>query len=188
MEHTMKSKNIFITLALMIIVAALYRVIPDRPMGFAPHWAMALFAGAVIRDKKLAFAFPIFSMFISDVIYHLLFINGLTSISGFYEGQFTNYLLFAGMTIIGFLMNKVNVQNIIVFSVIICTAFFLLSNFFVWNAGSGWGRPHTFAGLIQAYEDGLPFYRNSIFATILFSGVLFGAWKLINSFKPAVHQ
>ena len=107
MEHTMKSKNILITLALMIIVAALYRVIPDRPMGFAPHWAMALFAGAVIRDKKLAFAFPIFSMFISDVIYHLLFINGLTSISGFYEGQFTNYLLFAGMTIIGFLMNKI---------------------------------------------------------------------------------
>ena len=96
--------------------------------------------------------------------------------------------LFAGMTIIGFLMNKVNVQNVIMFSVIICTAFFLLSNFFVWNAGSGWGRPHTFAGMLQAYEDGLPFYRNSIFATILFSGVLFGAWKLINSFKPAVHQ
>ena len=182
------NKNILITLILMIIVAALYRVIPDRPMGFAPHWAMALFGGAVIKDKKLAFAFPIFSMFISDVIYHLLYINGLTDISGFYEGQFINYILFAGMTVIGMLMKKVNVQNIVIFSLIICTAFFLLSNFFVWNASPVWGRPHTFAGLMLTYVDGLPYYRNSIFATLLFSGILFGAWKLIAGFKPLVNQ
>ena len=183
-----QNKNILVTLILMIVVAAFYRVIPDRPMGFAPHLAMALFGGAVIKDKKLAFAFPIFSMFISDVVYHLLYVNGLTSISGFYEGQFTNYLLFAGMTSIGLLMRKVNVMNIVIFSLIICTAFFLLSNFFVWNAGSGWGRPHTFAGLMQAYEDGVPFYRNSIFATLIFSGILFGAWRLITGFKPLVNQ
>ena len=182
------NKNILVTLVLMIIVAALYRVIPDRPMGFAPHLAMALFGGSVIKDKKLAFAFPIFSMFVSDVVYHLLYINGISPISGFYEGQFTNYLLFAGMTAISMLMRKVSIQNIILFSLIICSAFFLLSNFFVWNAGSGWGRPHTFAGLMQAYEDGLPFYRNSILATLLFSGVLFGAWKLITGFKPLVNQ
>src|SRR5687768_5790157 len=182
------NKNILMTLIIMIVVAVLYRVIPDRPMGFAPHWAMALFAGAVIKDKKIAFAVPIFSMFISDIIYHLLYINGLTSISGFYEGQFTNYLLFAAMTGIGFLMNKITVPNVIIFSLVICSAFFLLSNFFVWNAGSGWGRPHTFAGLLQAYEDGLPFFRNSIFATIVFSGILFGAWKLITGFKPLVNQ
>ena len=183
-----QNKNILVTLILMIVVAAFYRVIPDRPMGFAPHLAMALFGGAVIKDKKLAFAFPIFSMFISDVLYHLLYVNGLTSISGFYEGQFTNYILFAGMTSIGLLMRKVNVMNIVIFSLIICSAFFLLSNFFVWNAGSGWGRPHTFAGLMQAYEDGVPFYRNSIFATLIFSGILFGAWRLITGFKPLVNQ
>jgi hypothetical protein len=182
------NKNLIITLVLMIVVAALYRVIPARPMGFAPHLAMALFGGAVIKDRKLAFAFPIFSMFVSDIVYHLLYINGLSAISGFYEGQFTNYLLFAGMTAVGMLMRKVNVQHIILFSLIICTAFFLLSNFFVWNAGSGWGRPHTFAGLMLSYEDGLPFYRNSVFATLLFSGVLFGAWKLITGFKPLVNQ
>lgn len=177
------NKNSLISLALLLFIAAICRI-----LGFAPQLAMALFAGAVIKDKKLAFAFPIFSMFISDVIYHLLYINGLTPISGFYEGQFTNYLLFAGMTCIGFLMKKINVQNIVLFSLFVCTAFFLLSNFFVWNAGSGWGRPHTFAGLMLSYEDGLPFYRSSIIATLLFSGVLFGAWKLITGFKPLVNQ
>ena len=172
----------------MIIVAALYRIIPNRPMGFAPQLAMALFGGAVIKDKKLAFAFPIFSMFVSDVIYHVLYTAGITSIPGFYEGQFTNYFLIAAMTLIGFLVRKINVQNIVIFSLVICIAFFLLSNFFVWNAGAGFGRPHTFAGLLQTYEDGLPFFRNSIFATLAFSVVLFGAWKLITGFKPLVNQ
>lgn len=182
------NKNLIVTVLIMIVVAALYRVIPDRPFGFAPHWAMALFGGAVIKDKKLAFALPVFSMFISDILYHLLYINGLTPIAGFYDGQFTNYLLFAAMTAIGFLMRKINVVNIAGYSVIICTAFFLLSNFLVWNGGGGWARPHTFEGLMLTYADGLLFYRNSIIATLAFSAVLFGAWKLSFRFKPLVNQ
>jgi hypothetical protein len=164
---------------MLIVVAALYRVIPERPFGFAPHWAMALFGGAVIKDRKWAFAFPIFSMFVSDVIYHFLYINGLTSISGFYPGQLTNYLLFAGMTLIGFFMKRITVINIVLFSFIVCISFYLLSNFFVWNSGSGFGRPHTFEGLLLCYADGLPFLGYSILSTLLFSGLLFGAWKLV---------
>lgn len=177
------NKNVLVSLGLLLLVAAICRI-----LGFAPQLAMALFAGAVVKDKKLAFAIPIFSMFISDVIYQLLYINGFTPISGFYEGQFTNYMLFAAMTSIGFLMKKINVPNVVLFSVFVCVAFFLLSNFFVWNAGSGLGRPHTFAGLMQAYEDGLPFFKNSVYATLVFSGILFGAWKLITGFKPLVNQ
>lgn len=175
------NKHLVLTLLMLIIVAALYRVIPDRPMGFAPHWAMALFAGAVIKDRKWAFAFPIFSMFISDAIYHLLYTSGLTAISGFYPGQITNYLLFAGMTVIGFFMKNINVKNIALFSFAICIIYFLLSNFFVWNSGSGFARPHTFNGLMLCYADGLPFLGYSIVATLLFSGVLFGGWKLIHA-------
>ena len=183
------NKNLLLTLLMMIVIAALYRVIPDRQPGFAPHWALALFGGAAIRDKRLAFALPVFSMFISDVIYHLLYINGMTDIPGFYSGQFTNYLLFAGVTLIGFLMKRITVINVVLYSFAVCTVFFLLSNFFVWNSGGGWGRPHTFAGMIQAYMDGLPFYGVSIAATLVFSAILFSAWKLITAgFKPLVNQ
>lgn len=174
------NKNLLLTLLMLIVVAALYRVIPQRPLGFAPQLAMALFAGAVIKDRKWAFALPIFSMFISDVIYHFLYTRGLTAISGFYPGQLTNYLLFAGMTVIGLFMKRINLINIAGFSILVCVIFFLLSNFFVWNSGSGFGRPHTFEGLILCYSDGLPFLANSIVATLLFSGVLFGGWKLIH--------
>src|SRR6201999_3633263 len=96
------NKSVLYTLLLLVVVAALYRVIPNRPFGFAPQLAMALFAGATIKDKKLALVVPVLSMFISDLLYQLLYINHLSAIPGFYSGQWINYLLFASVTFWGF--------------------------------------------------------------------------------------
>ncbi|HZG23917.1 MAG TPA: DUF6580 family putative transport protein, partial [Chitinophagaceae bacterium] len=60
------NKSIVWSLVLLIVVGSIYRVIPNRPWGFTPQLAMALFAGAMIKDKKWAFALPLFSMFLSD--------------------------------------------------------------------------------------------------------------------------
>ena len=128
----MKSnKNLLITFIVLVIVASLYRVIP-RPVNFAPHIAMALFGGAVISDKKWTFALPIFSMFLSDLLYQVLFNYGISSTPGFYEGQWQNYLLFAGITIIGFLIKKITVFNVLAASIAAPTVFFIFSNFVVW--------------------------------------------------------
>lgn len=184
-----KNKSLIITLIMLIVVAAVYRVIPNRSMGFAPHLSMALFAGAVIKNKKWAFALPIFSIFLSDVLYHSLNLMGFTTMKGFYEGQITNYILFAAMTAIGFLMKKINAINVIAYSLLVCVAFFLLSNFFVWQSGQGLSRPKTFDGLIQCYTDAIPFFENSIKATLVFSAVLFGAYSLIKSrFVTSINQ
>jgi hypothetical protein len=67
---------------------------------------MALFGGSVIKDKRWAFALPIFSMFLSDLLYQALYNAGMTTIPGFYAGQFTNYVLFAGITVLGFMIRK----------------------------------------------------------------------------------
>lgn len=182
----MKSnKALFLVFLLLVIVAAVYRAIPGRPMGFAPHLAMALFAGAVIKDKKWAFAFPIFSLFLSDLLYQVLYLNGLSTIRGFYEGQLTNYLLIAVITGIGMLMRKITIINVILYSVLVCISFFLLSNFFVWINGAGLERPKNFAGLMQCYADAVPFLRYSFESTIIFSALLFGAWRLIRSKSPS---
>lgn len=175
------NKTVTISLVLLILVAALYRIVPSRPMGFAPQIAMALFAGAVIRDKKWAFALPIFSMFLSDLLYQGLFNIGASSIPGFYEGQWQNYLLFAGITVIGFMVRKANVLNVLVASVGGTTLYYLLSNFLVWNAGAGYERPKTFTGLMQTMADGLPFYRNSLVATLVFGAILFGSYYLLTN-------
>src|SRR5450755_3495293 len=99
----MKSSKIIVwSFLLLVIIAALYRIIPGRPYGFAPQWAMAVFAGAVIKDKKWAFIIPVLSMFISDLFYQVLYIGGFSSIPGFYEGQWQNYLLFTLLVFVGF--------------------------------------------------------------------------------------
>ena len=176
------NRTVFLSFLLLIIVASLYRVIPGRPFGFAPQYAMAIFGGAMfIKNKKLAFLVPLLSMFISDVLYEILYHAGITTLQGFYTGQWLNYLLFALLTIIGFLIKKINVVNVFLAALAAPTVYFLLSNFIVWLGGGGLERPKTLSGLLMCYNDALPFYPNSLYATVVFSAVLFGGYFLLKN-------
>ena len=183
----MKSSKIIVwSFLLLVIIAALYRIIPGRRFGFAPQWAMAVFAGAVIKDKKWAFIIPVLSMFISDLLYQVLYIGGLTNMQGFYEVQWQNYLLFALLVLVGMAVKKINVLQIAVASVVAPTLYFLASNFLVWASNGntrGLDRPKTFNGLMLCYSDGIPFYRMSILATLVFSAILFGSYLFIRNYR-----
>jgi len=170
-----QNRSLLLAFGLLVLASSLYRVWPDRPFGFAPQWAMAIFGGAVIKDKRLAFLFPLLSIFISDTLYQLMFQNGATQIWGFYEGQLTNYILFASLTVFGLMIRKINWIKIIAASLAAPSAYFLISNFLVWVSGGGYQR----ATLMEAYVDGIPFYQMSMIATLVFSGVLFGTYFLL---------
>jgi hypothetical protein len=186
------NKNTVTALILLISVAACYRLIPNRPAGFAPQMALALFGGAMIRDKIWAVALPVFSLFISDLLYHLLYTSGMSSIRGFYEGQWQVYLCFMVITVFAFLLKRVNFKNVLLFSLSGSVIFFLLSNFLVWFGGGGFARPKTFNGLLTCYNDAILFYRdnglirgfevNFILGDLFFTAVLFGGFYLIRSF------
>ncbi len=183
------TKHVAIGFLLLIVVASLYRIMPGRPWGFAPQWAMAIFAGAIIKNKKFAFLLPLLSMFISDALYEVLYRNGVGNIQGFYEGQITNYILFTSLTVFGFLVKNYNIGRIAIASIAAPTVYFLISNFLVWQSASplaGLQRPKTFNGLLLCLSDGLPFYAWSIGATLIFSAVLFGGYYLItnSSLRP----
>ena len=179
------SKYIVWSFVLLVIVAALYRIIPGRPFGFAPQWAMAVFAGAVIKDKKWAFIMPVLSMFISDLLYQVLFIGGVSDMPGFYQGQWQNYLLFTLLVFVGMGVKKLNVFQIALASVTAPTLYFLVSNFLVWagNGTRGLDRPRNFQGLLLCYSDGIPFYRMSILATLIFSAILFGSFIFASNYQ-----
>jgi hypothetical protein len=180
------SKNIIWSFILLVIIAAIYRVVPGRPYGFAPQWAMAVFAGAVIKDRKWAFIVPVLSMFISDLFYHMLYLGGITNMQGFYEGQWQNYLLFVLLVFVGMAIKKINVVQITAASIAAPTLYFLISNFLVWASNGttrGLDRPKTFDGLMLCYADGIPFYRMSVLATLVFSAVLFGSYFIIRNFQ-----
>ena len=180
------TRSVIVALILLVLVAALYRVMPrPDPGGFAPQYAMAIFGGAIfIKNKKWAFVLPLLSMFLSDLLYQLLYNNGLSATPGFYSGQWENYLLIAGLTFVGFLIKKINVVSVLLASVAAPSVYFIASNFLVWLGGGGLQRPKTFSGLLQCYNDALPFYPNSVYATLFFSTVLFGGYYLMKKYLP----
>jgi hypothetical protein len=170
------TKKILNTLLFLIVISAIYRIIPNRPMGFAPQIAMTLFGGALFSEnKKWAFSVPIFSMLISDCLYHILYVNNLSTIPGFYSGQIINYILFAFLTFFGFGIKNMKTLSILPWTLISSTSYFLVSNLFVWVSGGGYRR----LTLLETYVDGLPFYINSMYSTVFFSILLFGTFNLI---------
>ena len=186
------NKSLLLSAALLIMAASLYRVWPGRPFGFVPQMAMALFGGAVVKDKRLAFLLPLISMLVSDVLYQVLYVNGLTQIKGFYSGQWLNYLLVAGVTVFGFLLKKITALRVAAFSMAGSLLFFLTSNFAVWAGGGGLQRPKTFDGLMMCYYDGLAFlrdyglvkgfYGNIFLGDLFFCALLFGSFYLLQRF------
>ena len=177
------NRSNLLILFILILACALYRVWDSRPGGFAPQIAMALFAGSISKDKRFAFLFPILSLLISDLIYQVLYTQGLSTIKGFYSGQWQNYLLIASITIIGFFINKNKIGQIFIGSLAGAVYFFLISNFMVW-IGGGWDinnqpYPRSFSGLMLCFSEALPFFKWSVLSTLLFNGVFFGSFYLL---------
>ena len=186
------NRSTIIVFLLILISAALYRIIPNRPFGFAPQMSMALLGGAVIKDKKWAFILPVLSLFISDLIFYGLNAAGLTEMLGFYDGQWAIYLAFILITAFGFLMKRISILNVAAFSIAGSVIFFLISNFITWKVGQGFARPQTFEGLMLCYGDGIAFYRqfglingfagNFILGDLIWSFLLFGSYSLVTKF------
>jgi hypothetical protein len=185
-----KDPSIVISFVLLVLMASLYRILPGRPLGFAPQIAMALFAGSIVKDKKYSFLLPLFSMLVSDILYEVLFKYHISATPGFYSGQIVNYVLFIGLTVIGFAIQQTKPAQIITGAFAGTTLYFILSNFAVWIGGgldiANQPYPKTMGGLMHCFAEAIPFYRGSLYATLIFSALLFGGYFLIN--KYVVHK
>jgi len=174
------NKQIILSLVIMIATSALYRVLPGRPYGFAPQIAIALFGGSLfVSNKQFAFLLPILSMFISDVLYQVLYHYHLSPMQGFYQGQLLNYILIAGTAVFGFGLQSNKISKYIMGFLAAPTVYFMVSNSLVWAQGGGYHHALNLTGFIQTMVDGLPFYPYSVAGTLVFGGVLFGAFRLL---------
>lgn len=164
-----------------VLFSVVYRVMPYRPDNFNPLLALTLFGGFVFaNDKKWAFIIPVVTMLLSDVVYQLMYVNGLGSVKGFYGWwQVANYASLVAMSFIGFKINAVNIKQIGFAGTAAAVVFFILSNFFVWAEGMGYQHSYSFSGLMQCYTNGLPFFRASLTGTLLFSTILFSSYSVI---------
>jgi hypothetical protein len=184
-------KSIIGSFVLLVVIASLYRIMPGRPLGFAPQIAMALFGGSIIKDKKFSFLLPLVSMLVSDIIYEVLFHFNISPIAGFYNGQLMNYILFGAITVIGFMIKKENLLHIAAGSIAGATFYFVASNLVVWIGGglsiNNLPYAKTWDGLMTCFAAGLPFYKGSLYATVFFSAILFGGYFLLNRYVVRRH-
>jgi len=174
-----QNKTSVIIAVLLVVAAAVSRVLL-YPHNFSPMVGMAIFAGATFTDKKLAFALPIFSMLLSDIMFEVFNIA-----PGFWGwGQLVGYGIFALITVLAFTMKRVSVVNVIGYSLVSSVIFFLLSNlsFFLIDNPVYHTYTQNFDGFINCYTQALPFFRTSIIADLVYSVVLFGTYYAVQNF------
>ena len=150
--------------------------------GFSPFIAIALFSGLIIKEKNMSFLLPLLALFISDAVIHVLYLNGRFAFPGFYSGQWINYLLLLSATLIGWILKGKKYSTLFAGAIAAPTVFFLASNFLVW-AGSQVTYTKDFNGLMNCYNAGLPFYRNSLIATIVFLPVILFSYNYLTKKK-----
>jgi hypothetical protein len=173
----MKLNGRFIVFTIILIaLAAICKYIfgPDLDWsGFSPVIAIALFSGFIMQRKNASFILPLLALFISDAVIQFLYSQNLFPYAGFYDGQWKNYLILLLSTLIGWGLKGKNYKSLLAGTIAAPTIFFLVSNFAVW-AGQTLTYSKDFNGLMACYVAGLPFYKNSLLATLLFTpGILF---------------
>lgn len=146
----------------LIALGAVLRLLPHAP-NFAPLGALALYGGATFSSRRSAFSIPIAAMLISDYFIGYYFLPLMLFVYG-------SFLL---TVLIGrWVRRQVSIQRVIAGSLSASVLFFTVTNFGVWVAGHGY-QP-TAAGLLQAYVNGLPFFRNTLLSDLLYSSAFFG--------------
>lgn len=173
MKTKVLNKN-FLAIAGLILFAAFMRLIPHWP-NFTPVAAIALFGGAHIKRKELAFAVPIIALLVSDLVI------------GFHENMLAVYGAFALVVGMGFfLRNRVKVYTVAGAALGSSVIFFLITNAAVWLTSPLYAP--GFAGLIQSYTAGLPFFYNGILGNLFFSGAIFGTYYMMNAKIPTLQR
>jgi len=147
--------------------------------GFSPVIAIALFAGFIIKQKDMSFILPLLALFTSDAIIHLLYKTGNFEYAGFYDGQWKNYLLILSATLLGWVFKGKRYSGLVAGGIIAPTVYFLASNFMVWQATTEAVYARSFNGLMACYEAGLPFYRNSLAAMLVFLPVILLSYNYV---------
>ena len=162
----MKAKySIYFGLGLIVLLA-FSRLIPHPP-NFTPILGMAIFSGAIINRKFLAYLVPLAAMLLSDLYL------------GFHSGMPIIYFTLAICVLIGtFIESRVTIFN----SILVITGgvlvFYLITNFAVWY-GSGMYE-NSFSGLITCYVMGIPFLQNTFFSSLIYGMGAFLIYEMIN--------
>ena len=176
-----KNKTMLLLLFFMALVAIIRvfmsldaEVIPVMS-NFSPLGAMALFGGRYFK-KTSAFIFPLLTLWVSDIFLNrFLFFDEWVL---FYDGFLWTYDAFALMVVVGkYALKKVNVSSIIGSSLLIVLIHWIVTDISPWLANPIY--PNNLLGYWMALVAALPFERNLLVGTLVYSAVMFGSFEYI---------
>ena len=155
-----------------ILAAAALRLVPHPP-NFTPIGAMALFGGAYLGRRWLAFVAPLAALLVSDLVL------------GFYAGMWVQYLAVALVVLIAWgVLRRISLLRVVGAALVSSVLFFLVTNFGTWALSGMY--PLTPTGLAACYVAALPFFQNTVAGDLLYSGLLFGGFALLERAVPAL--
>ena len=163
-------KDKFFYLVFFIFILAISRLVPHPP-NFTPILTSAIIGPLVIKDRFYGAAIPIIAMFISDIIL------------GFHSYQFIIYSTILVVSLISPMK-----KSYIKFGFLALLAslwFFISTNFAVWLMWDFY--PKNIEGLINCYTLALPFFKNTLISTILFTGIFLVSMKNINKIQIRIN-
>ena len=165
--------RLLLALAIIVIAAAL-RVAP-HPWNFTPIGAMALFSGALVRDRRLAFFFPLLALFVGDIFI------------GLHKLMPVVYASFLLSVLIGrWLQNRRTAARTAIATFLGAIQFFLVTNFAVWQFLGTY--PHTASGLLSCYVAGIPFFWNTLAGDAFYVLIFFGGFAFAERMFPVVRE
>jgi hypothetical protein len=161
-----------IVLLSAIVTAAALRLVPHPP-NFTPIGAMALFSGAYLGRRGMAFVAPLAAMLLSDAVI------------GFYWGMQYTYVAVALIVLIGWaVQSRVTLLRVGTAAIASSSLFFVVSNFGTWLSSGMY--PHTLAGLAACYVAAIPFFQNTVAGDLFYAGILFGGFALLERAIPTL--
>jgi len=153
-----------------VLVAAALRLVPHPP-NFTPIGAMALFGGAYIGRRALAFAAPLGALLLSDLVL------------GFYHGMATVYFSVALIVMIGIVaLGRISPIRVGLAALASSILFFVVTNFGMWLFSGFY--PRTLAGLEACYVAAIPFFQNTVAGDLFYAALLFGGFKIAELLSP----
>jgi hypothetical protein len=173
-QDSIVSPRTGVLVALIVFAVAVRLVIFFVPTMWAynatPVEAIALFGGAYFTDRRLAFTVPLAAMFLADLIIGLHWMIPVV------------YGCIALSVALGFgLRDRVSVLRVAGFGIAGSLLFFVVVSFAEWVIGD---TEFCRAGIVSCYAAALPFLKNAVIGTLIWSAVLFGAFELMRRRWP----
>ena len=159
-------KSHYLSILGLIVLLAFARLLPHPP-NFTPILGMAVFSGAIINQRLLAYLTPLAAMLLSDLYL------------GFHASMPIIYFTLAICVLIGtFISKRVSILNSFLSINLGVLVFFLITNFAVWY-GSGMYE-FNISGLMTCYFMAIPFVQNTLISGLIYGMGAFLIYDIIN--------